>query len=241
MIAEVLNFLIPSSLNKDEDSIILPNLKRASSVLEKNEPDSKGNTITFINKTNIINHEDLSLFDEEYQENIYKENSFILEDRKNEKDSEQKTKNSIFKEEGPNLFITEDDIFFEEILRNKLLEEAKLKFSIKSLTHLDNLKVPFPEDNENLDNLKFYKNNIEKIERKLEGKFILRKLFIKLIRKEDILSFINKEEGLNNEGKNLVQFRRFSEGDIMNLFVGINIKKRNKENYSISYMFAELK
>ena len=76
---------------------------------------------------------------------------------RNEKDSEQKTKNSIFKEEGPNLFISEDDMFFEEILRNKLLEEAKLKFSIMSLTHLDNLKVPFPEDNENLDYKKYYK------------------------------------------------------------------------------------
>lgn len=227
-----------------KSNLTIPILKRASSVIESPQPNSKGDFITFIRKENtkkseisflqspeIIDHlkidekKDSSRGKTDGAKSDSNEKN-IIDDNKN-KNNPQKKKT----EEEP-ILIKEDDIFFEEILRTKLLKKEQRDNPKLIITHMDALKIPFSEDPEYFD-----EELIEKVVINLEGNFELRDLFIESKSSEEIISLVNKKEDeVYYRIFNKLKFKISTKEE--KRFVGINIKKIN-ETYYISYVYAK--
>jgi hypothetical protein len=236
--------------SKNTSSNFSQKLKRASSIVEEELPNAQPNSIfigsnsyiTFINKERNKNTDD-SIFDSSYIKEFLdlnsSENSFLIVDRLNKTKSiqEQISKNLITNTNeylemniDYTSVINEDDFFFEENFRTKLMEDIKLNYYIPDLVHLNILQIPFPLEKrlvEDKEHYNIYKK--EKIE-SLKGKFKIGKFLLKKMKIEDIISFINKRENNIVLKKSLIKDK---------IFVGINIKKIKREIYYISYLFAK--
>jgi len=236
----------PSSTNSSENRNPSLFLKRATSIIEKTEPITNVNTLVFLkNEKNkkfgdsfLDTSEMLDFFDSP-EDN---DNSFIMEDKR-EKEKNKKTYKIKYSKlsleiKEPDSFISEDDIFFEEILRKKIIQEKQLKNNSLNLTHLEVLQVPFPEDPKDIKNKKKYELYINALKRELQGKFKIKDFVIKHEKKEDIISFVNKKESNKNEENFLLKRKLSTNNEKKNLFIGISINKVDQENYYIIYLYA---
>jgi len=132
-------------------------------------------------------------------------------------------------------YIKEDDLFFEEKLRKKLLEREKKLFSLTSLTHLDILKIPFPNNPEDLNFKKYFENFIKEIKRETKGNFLLGNIHIEIKKTEEITLFVNDNDRdyfINDKLEKLDIYEDYG-------YLGINIKKFDEENYYILYLYAK--
>ena len=242
------NYLMKSNSIKDS-SIIKLVLGRASGITELDTPNSKGENFTFKEiKKKDKNHQINKLvirLDEflENVENYSPENSFDFTDKLNKK----KEFSKFYLEEKiefieKNNFINENDLFFDEILRVKILEKIKKKYSILKLVHLDILKIPTPSDLEFLKNPKYFAYYINEIKNKIEGNFCVGNFCFEICKKEDLITLVNKKD---LEIDDTVTFdlgmmdmsidRKIIREEI---FVGIRIIKVSEEIYYIYYLYA---
>jgi len=147
---------------------------------------------------------------------------------------------SLFKSPELRPLITENDLFFEEIFRRKLLKKAEEENYMLNLIHLEELKIPFPEELEKFDDDLYTSTCIEEIKNKLKGKFRIEKGLVDTISVDNIMIFINRkeEDPLSDKKSILLENNFLSSHEIFKNYVGINFKKINKENYAIYYLFA---
>ena len=238
--------------NKEQINNTIPEiLKRASCIKENTDPKSSDDKLIFICKENkkkskdsFLNSQEILDFLDNY-ENVSIENSFILEDIK----QKEKEKNKLFnivknltiknEENKFNNLISEDDLFFKDILREKLIKKKEEKNPLRKYTHLNILKIPFPKHPDKIKQKKNYNIDIYLLKEKLKGKFILGKFVIEVMKRDDLISFVNKKEEYENKRNCcILDEKLISKEDILNVFVGIKIKKIN-EIYYLTYMYAQ--
>ena len=232
-------------------------LKRASAVIESAEPNINRDYITFLKNKNQPKAENSFL---DFSENDSFDNSFIKQDNINKKyintpskknskkfpttvykleepillineENTKKITSTVLKIEEPSLHINEDNLFFENILRKKLLKSLEKKFAEKTLIHLDALVFPVPKDPKNLKKKLYYDSFKYKLFEELQGKFKFFDMAFEYIKAENIISMVNIEKEFTK--------RKENSGNSDKLYVGINTKKINKKTYFISYMYAE--
>lgn len=124
-------------------------------------------------------------------------------------------------------------------MTKKLLKFIKKSNSIKNLTHLYNLIIPFPNNPFSIGKYDFYQEKIKNLENKLEGKFKLTYFFIISQDSKDLKSFINDK---NREDYDFKRNSYFKENLIFeeNVYIGINISKIIEEKIYISFMYAKM-
>jgi hypothetical protein len=234
---------------KNKKNILL----RASSIKEIHDPTLKKDIIIFIKNDKRKIFDDSFLNSSEIinffsnSENDLNDDSFFIANKKQKliEKKEKKEKISdflLFKLDfiEPNCLILENDFCFEEILRTKLIQAKEIKYPSMSLTHLDNLKIPFPEINEEALIYKiYYKMEIDFKRIELFGKFEFINFQIKSKKREDLLDFVNNKQYENKLKENkILKKKLITLEDKFNLFVGINIKKINNDTYIITYNYA---
>jgi hypothetical protein len=201
----------------------------------KSEDDS--NDISFISNNSHLKEQEKK--EQEKKEKKEKE-------KKKKKEKNIIIKDFLFKLDklDPNCLILENDFCFEEILRTKLIQSKLRKFPSITLTHLDILKIPFPDvEQEDLLFKIYYKEEIHYKKFELYGKFEFKNFHIECKKREDILNFVNnkKFEKEMNQTNILKKKLVISQVNNNNLFLGINIKIIANGRYLITYNYAEKK
>jgi hypothetical protein len=110
-----------------------------------------------------------------------------------------------------------------------------------NLIHLDELKIPFPENLLDFDTDNYTNNAIIKISNKLDKKYFIEKGFVDTVSKHNVFIFINSKDEVSQSNKNktiLLENNLISDKDIFNNYVGINFKLIKKDLYGIYYLFA---
>jgi hypothetical protein len=237
--------IIYSDINK---SNYFPRLLRASSIFENAKK-----KLIFINPSRRIKEEiEENEEKEEIEEKSSFENSFLFVDRLNRYKSNEKSREIInistsfisldkllpTKKESFRFF-NEDDLFFEEILRSKLVEKLISEFSLQNLKHLDLLKIPFPKDINFLWNRNYFDDFVEELKYKYKDKFLIEEIHIKFYKTDYLISFINNKSNINIIGEVKENIFDFDYNNNNNKkFVGINMKKYHNDIYCISYLFS---
>ena len=139
-----------------------------------------------------------------------------------------KNKSSKFKKE-----ISKKNFEFEEIFRKKLLASMQFEyFSNMELIHLNELMIPFPEENDldKIQNDEYLNKCIKEINEKFDGKLFVNKFHMNITSKENVIEFISYKD---NEDKINESFY-FEE----NCYIGINIKIINDNTYVVYFLYA---
>jgi len=167
--------------------------------------------------------------------------SFFSTSKKSEISSIKKIKNksSLFKDLHSKEDIPKRNLFeknFDEIFRKKLLETIQLEsFPDSKLIHLDELMIPFPEENEldNIENPEYLYDRIDEIKKKVEGKYLLNKSHVDITSKESVIEYMSNKEFENDNENNQVSFYTDE-----NCYIGINFKIIDDHTYVIYFLYA---
>jgi len=123
---------------------------------------------------------------------------------------------------------------FEKIFRNKLIYSIKESNNFSNLIHLDELKIPFPEDEEKLEDYDYVNEYIKNLKIKLEGKLKITKSHIDISPVENVDFFAqNAFEDITLRSKS-----KITNLNLKNNYIGINIKKNSREDYVIYLLYA---
>jgi hypothetical protein len=120
------------------------------------------------------------------------------------------------------------------IFRSKLILSYKEQNNFSNLIHLDELKIPFPDDEEKLQDRDYLNKCIEDIDIKVDGKYTLTKSHIDITSIDNVNYFI---ENAFNEISTLNTVNYWVFNKVKN-YIGINFKKDNRGNYIIYLLYA---
>ena len=124
-----------------------------------------------------------------------------------------------------------EDIEFEEIFRRKLLEAKQIdNFPNSKLVHLKELMIPFPAENdvESMRNDDYLYACIDKIKKKIKGKYSVNKFHVDTAEKENVINYIS-----SNYINKVKDF--YPGGDC---FIGINFKLAECGTFVIYFLYA---
>jgi len=128
------------------------------------------------------------------------------------------------------------DAAFEIAFRNKLIISMKLENNILNIIHSEGLKVPFPEDDEKIEDLDYLNNCIEKIKMQFKGKLKITRFHVDSSPIDRVNSFVEKAFENENSDESI---KFSSNNEKNNIYVGINFKRVKDENYLIYYLWAK--
>ena len=119
---------------------------------------------------------------------------------------------------------------FDDIFRKKLIKSTQLEnFPNSELVHLDELMIPFPEEND-LDKIQdddYLYGCIEEIKKKIDGKLLLNKFHVDVTTKENVIEYMS----LNDSEDEPFYYEE-------NKYIGINFKDINEDYYVIYFLYA---
>ena len=122
---------------------------------------------------------------------------------------------------------------FEDFFRKKLMNSCRMdNFPDSELIHLDELKVPFPEEND-LDKIQdddYLYDCIEKIKKKVSGKLLVNKFHVDVTTIENVIEFTSLKDSEDDKEDTFYLEE--------NKYIGINFKVVNDDYYVIYFLYA---
>lgn len=193
----------------------------SESELEYNNNKNNNSSVEYSLKDIKLSQSDMSLYQKEKnRKNKCYIHSFFSKEKNNMKNLLQSNKK-----------------YFEEKFREKLFKSIHSEeFPNSELIHLDELMIPFPEDNDfDKTNCNDYlKKCIEEIKLKVKGKYLINKSQVyETTRKEAIGYLINSSNNDNYKNSNDDSF--YLED---NKYIGINFKNIKDDTYVIYFLYA---
>ena len=128
-------------------------------------------------------------------------------------------------------------VFFDETFIAKLIYSMKEQNNFSNLFHLEELKIPFSEDDSKIEDKNYLDYHFQKIQKKLQGKLILTNFHVDFSTTEQVNIFVknpyNDFSISNNSFNNSIPL------NTKNNYVGISFKKYdNDKKYAIYFLYA---
>lgn len=129
--------------------------------------------------------------------------------------------------------IKKNDDSFDLILTRKLIWSMEEQNNNSKFMELDELKIPFPKDDNKIEDMDYIRNQIEEINLNLKDKYLISKFHV------DISTIAKVDYFMENAFQDRCpkSYSRLDKIKNKN-YIGVNFKKDNKGQYVIYFLYA---